>query len=128
MISMGRPAEALSAAQRATAIDPPGGFLPQLLTCNSYFYLGRYEDAAAACEKSGGVDNWWVVQMYLTAAYAQIGDLNKAKVARDELLKMQPGFTIDRYRQIYFSGTPAFFDLLEKHLAPGLRKAGVPEK
>ena len=128
MISIGRPADALAAAQRATAIDPPGNYVTQLLTCNSYFYLGRYEDAVAACEKSGGGDNWWTIQMYLAAAYVQLGDLNKAKIARDELLKRQPGFTIERYRQTYDSGTPAFFDLVEKHLAPGLRKVGIPEK
>ena len=61
-------------------------------------------------------------------SYAQKGDLNKAKIARDELLKLQPGYTIERYRQTWYSGTPAFFDLVEKHLAAGLRKAGIPEK
>jgi hypothetical protein len=50
------------------------------------------------------------------------------QVARDELLKLQPGYTIERYRETWYSGTPAFFDLVEKHLAAGLRKAGIPEK
>jgi tetratricopeptide (TPR) repeat protein len=128
MISMGRPAEALAAAQRAAAIDPPGGPIEQLLICNSYFYLGRYEDAVLACQKSAALYNWWVPQMYMAAAYAHIGDLSKANVARDALLKTEPGFTISRYAQIYYSGTPAFFDLVEKHLATGLRKVGIPEQ
>ena len=128
MISTGRPADALALAQRAAAIDPPGGGWPQLMTCKGYLYLGRYEDAVKACEKSAGLNNSWIDQVYLTAAYAQNGDLTKAKVARDELLKLQPGYTVDRYRQTWFSGTPAFFDLVEKHLAAGLRKAGIPEK
>jgi adenylate cyclase len=128
MISTGRPAEALVAAQRAAAIDPPGGPLAQLLVCNSYFYLGRYDDAVSACQRSAALNNWWVPQMYLAAAYAHIGDLNKANVARDALLKTQPGFTINRYAQIYYSSTPAFFDLVDKHLATGLRKVGIPEK
>jgi tetratricopeptide (TPR) repeat protein len=128
MISTGRPADALAAAQRAAAIDPPGGGSPQLLICKGYLYLGRYEDAVKACEKSAGLNNSWIDQVYLTAAYAQNGDLNKAKIAKDELLKLQPGYTIDRYRQTWYSGTPAFFELVEKHLAAGLRKAGIPEK
>ena len=128
MISTGRPADALALAQRAAAIDPPGGGFPQLMTCKGYLYLGRYEDAVKACEKSAGLNNSWIDQIYLTAAYAQNGDLSKAKIARDELLKLQPGYTIDRYRQTWYSGTPEFFDLVEKHLAAGLRKTGIPEK
>jgi hypothetical protein len=50
--------------------------------------------------------------------------LTKAKIARDELPKLQPGYRI----QTWYSGTPAFFDLVEKHLAAGLRKTGIPEK
>jgi hypothetical protein len=36
--------------------------------------------------------------------------------------------TFKRYRETWYSATPAFFDLVEKHLAAGLRKAGIPEK
>ncbi len=115
-------------AERAAAIDPPGGGYPQLLTCKSYLYLGRYEDAVTACEKSAGLNNSWIDQVYLIAAYAQKGDVRKAKVAKDELLKLQPGYTIERYRETWYSGTPAFFDLVDQHLAAGLRKAGIPEK
>lgn len=128
MISTGRPAEALALVQRAVAIDPPASGWGQLMTCKSLFYLGRYGDAVAACEKSAGVNNSWVDEVYLTAAYAQTGDLKKAKIARDELLKLQPNYTIERYRQTWYSGTPAFFDLVDKHLAAGLRKTGIPEK
>jgi adenylate cyclase len=128
MISTGAPAEALALAQRAAAIDPPGRGWPQLLTCKSYLYLGQYADAVKACEKSAGLNNSWIDEVYLTAAYAQAGNPAKAKVARDELLKLQPGYTIERYRQTWYSGTPAFFALVEKHLASGLRKAGIPEQ
>jgi tetratricopeptide (TPR) repeat protein len=128
MISTGRAAEGLALAQRAAAIDPPGGGFPHLMTCKSYLFLGQYEDAVAACEKSAGLNNSWIDQVYLTAAYAQKGDLGKAKITRDELLKLQPGYTIERYRQTWYSGTPVFFDVVEKHLATGLRKAGIPEQ
>ena len=65
------------------------------MTCKSLFSLGRYGDAVAACEKSAGVNNSWVDEVYLTAAYAQTGDLKKAKIARDELLKLHPNYTIE---------------------------------
>ena len=117
-----------ASAQHAAAIDPPGNGQPQVLTCVSYLYLGRYKDAVTACEKSAGLNNTWIDQAYLTAAYEQNGDRSKAMVARDTLLKLQPGFTIDRYRQTYYSGTPAFFELVEKHLATGLRNVGIPQQ
>jgi hypothetical protein len=41
------------------------------------------------------------------------GDARKAALAKDELLKLQPGFTIDTYRKTWYSGTPAFFDLVD---------------
>lgn len=97
------------------------------MACKSYLYLGRYDEAVAACEKSAGLNNSWVDQVYLTAAYGQKGDLVKAKIARQELLKLQPNYTIERYRRTWYSGTPAFFDLVERHLAAGLRKAGIPD-
>jgi Adenylate cyclase, family 3 (some proteins contain HAMP domain) len=127
MISTGRPIDSLALAQRAAAMDPPGNGWPQLMACKSYLYLGRYDEAVAACEKSAGLNNSWVDQVYLTAAYGQKGDLVKAKIARQELLKLQPNYTIERYRRTWYSGTPAFFDLVERHLAAGLRKAGIPD-
>lgn len=70
------------------------------MTCKGYLFLGRYHDAGAACEKSVGLNDYWIDSVYLTAAYAQTGEMGHAKVARDEMLKLQPGFTIDRYRKI----------------------------
>ena len=56
------------------------------------------------------------------------GDARKAALAKDELLKLQPGFTIDTYRETWYSGTPALFDLVETRLVPDLRKAGIPDR
>ena len=65
-----------------------------------YLFLVRYNNAGAACAQSAGLNVCSIRPVYLTAAYAQTGEMGKAKVARDELLKLQPGFTIDRYRKI----------------------------
>ena len=56
------------------------------------------------------------------------GDARKAALAKDELLKLQPGFTIDTYRKTWYSGTPAFFDLVETRLVAEMRKAGIPDR
>ena len=86
---------------------------------NSWFH--RLQKAAAEI-------NGWINLVYLCAAYGQHGDVAKAATARDALLKLQPGYTIAWYRSTYRASPPRFFELIDRHLAPGLSKAGIPEK
>jgi hypothetical protein len=55
-------------------------------------------------------------------------DMIKAGVAKAELLKQQPRFTIGKLRGADSAhGSPAFSKRAETHLYPGLRKAGILE-
>ena len=124
---MGRAADALAAAQHAAALDPPGGGDPQLLTCKSYLYLGRYEDAVAACEKSAGLGGDVFTYLYLTAAYAQRGEHARAVAAREQVFKLWPNFALARWKFLVASDSPVYWQQMESHVFTGLRKAGVPE-
>jgi hypothetical protein len=64
----------------------------------------------------------------LVAAYAQHGDAEKAAVAKRELLKRQPGYTIAKDKATRFSDEPEFVRQLDEYFYPGLRKAGIPEQ
>ena len=55
----------------------------------------RYEIAIPACEKTAALSTWWADEMYLAAAYAQAGQVDKAKVAAARLLKQKPDITVD---------------------------------
>jgi hypothetical protein len=53
-----------------------------------------------SCERAAAERNGWLNHVYLSAAYAMNGDNTKAMASRDALLKMQPRFSIKRYREI----------------------------
>jgi hypothetical protein len=85
--------------------------------------------AESACEKAATLDNTtWHYQVLLLAASAQNGDMQKAAVAKTELLKRQPGFSIAKDKAARLSDHPDYLKMLEAHYYPGLRKAGIPEK
>jgi hypothetical protein len=108
-------------------MDPTREEWPLHYICHSNLFLGRYDDAVATCARGAALNNWWLNQLYLCAAYAQAGDLSKAALAKAALLEQQSGYNVSRYRETYPASRPAFFALVNKHLATGLRKAGLPE-
>ena len=122
----GRPEQALPLAEQARAMDPQDAG-PYHFLCKILLYLGRYNDAVAACERAAALENGWFNQFYLAAAYANTGNLARAAIARDALLQQQPGFTIQRYREMFRASPPAFFELVDRHIAPALRKVGLNE-
>jgi tetratricopeptide (TPR) repeat protein len=124
----GRAAEAESIQLRAIAMDPPGGAFEFRHLCIVRLLLGRYDEAVEACEKAGGLDNWYEDQLWLIAAYAQRGDLAKAARAMSVLRQQQPGLTIENSLIRAMSDNPTYVRQLETHVYPGLRKAGIPER
>lgn len=128
LIQTGRPADALPLIAQAIDMDPLEQSLPFHFMCKAHLFLGRYGDAIAACERAATENDWWLNQVYLSAAYAQDGDIAKAVRAKDSVLQQQPGYTIERYRRTYAASPPQFLEQVEQHLAPGLRKAGLPDK
>lgn len=88
----------------------------------------NYEIAIPACEKTAALSTWWTDDMYLAAAYAQAGQIDKAKVAGARLLKQKPDITIDLLRKRRYSSDPDYRRWEENEVFAGLRKAGVQEK
>ena len=99
------------------------------LVCESNLMLGRYRDAVGACERAAARENWWVDHAWLVAGYAQLGDAAKTHLAKSELLKQQPRFTIDKFKTSdAASNSPAYLQRAEVHLYTGLRKAGLSDR
>jgi hypothetical protein len=59
--------------------------------------------------------------LWLAAAYAQSGEIANAKAAATEVLRIEPGFTIDKWKCTAAYRNPADAE----HLFDGLRKAGL---
>ena len=59
----------------------------------------------------------------LAAAYAQSGQLEEAKAEAAEVLRINPGFTIESWKRLAVYKDPKDAE----HLLDGLRKAGLLE-
>ena len=126
----GHPDEALAWTDRALALQsqsPVQRAFILLSRCQAYQALGRYDEAIAACESSVAESVLWWGHLYLVAAYAQKGDLQKAAAEKTELLAEQPGMTIADLKALRASNDPAYLQQTETHLYAGLRKAGIAE-
>ena len=131
-LMLDQPDEALALAERAMSLDRgllgEEGFSLRMV-CEANFLLGRYSEAMPACEKAAVQSNLWGDQAWLVAGYTQQGDLTRASVAKAELLKRQPGFTIERFKAEEASaGSAGYLRRLEMHVLVGLRKAGLADK
>ncbi len=128
MTMTGRPAEALPLVDRAMSIDPESVGWAMRFACEADLLLGRFDDAVAACEKAGGTNSDWFIASYLAAAYANRGELDKARVAKDAILRTVPGYSIAQVRAKHYSDVPEYVKMAETNWYTGLRKAGIPER
>jgi DNA-binding winged helix-turn-helix (wHTH) protein/TolB-like protein len=133
LIALGRQEEALAELDQGIALDPNGGDIAFLLRqkCKAYSFLGQYEKAIPICEKSATDRQFMYPFIYLTADYAQLGEMDRAVSAKTQLLKLAPGFTIARLGVAFapkVARNPVWMRQAETYVIPGLRKAGIPEK
>ena len=61
--------------------------------------------------------------LWLAGAYAQSGQLEEARKEAAEVLRINPGFTIERWKPLCVFKAPKDAE----HRIDGLRKAGLPE-
>lgn len=129
--SMDRLDEALEVAQRASTLSPDAqtgqeGFAIRMV-CSIQLLRGQYQDAIDACQKSAALENWWVDHMWLTAAYAQLGDSARASAEAAILRKLKPDLTIATLERNHV-GNEANLRRVQSEIYAGLRKAGIPER
>jgi TolB-like protein/tetratricopeptide (TPR) repeat protein len=125
----GEPDKSIAFLDQARAIDRNVDANTSRVACIVEVYRANYAVAAPFCEKAVLLENWWVEYVYLTAAYAQSGDLQKAAASKAELLRLKPDLSIRRYQTMVarFSANPEYQRLTQERVLAGLRKAGVPE-
>ena len=128
MSMTGRPAEALPLVDHALSLDPESIGWAMRFACEADLLIGRFDDAVSACEKAGGTNPDWFITSYLAAAYANRGDVGKARAARDAILRTVPGYTIAQVRAKHYSDVPEYLKMAEATWYAGLRKAGIPER
>ena len=89
--------------------------------------MAQWEQGIEWCEKAraGAPDNWYALY-HLAAANAWAGHDKEAKEAVAQLLKVLPGFTVQKYAGRYWTDDPTFI-AQHARIIEGLRKAGLPE-
>ena len=119
----GRPGVALGSMNKAMRLSPhhPLEYLSVLGI--TYFGLGRYEMSvnefkkALARNPTGQYERMW-----LAATYAKLGRIEDAEWEAQELLGLDPQFSLNRISKVLPFKDPAQLELL----LAGLRKAGLP--
>jgi adenylate cyclase len=90
----------------------------------AYYMLTRYGDAMRSFrECASGLPDKQTPHLWLACAYAQLGQLEEARAEASEVLRINPGFTIEQWKRFNFYKNPKDAE----HRIDGMRKAGLPE-
>jgi adenylate cyclase len=124
LIYAGEPAKAIEVREANMRLDPfpwPHAF-GHMGVAN--FMLKRYGEAVRLCRECAlRVPNLQHPHLWLASACAQSGQLEEAGKEAAEVLRINPGFTIESWKRLAFYKDPKDAE----HLINGLRKAGLPE-
>ncbi|RUW59650.1 adenylate/guanylate cyclase domain-containing protein [Mesorhizobium sp. M7A.F.Ca.US.008.03.1.1] len=122
MYYSGRSEEALGSFARGKTLNP---YFPDVLLhfqALASFQLGRYEEAVdlllQRLARNAGTD---VSRALLAASYGHLGRLRDARAAWEELLRVNPDYSLEYRRKVLPYKNPADFELM----VDGLRKAGI---
>lgn len=118
----GRPEEAVGLIKKAMRLNPKYPIWYLLNLGHAYFLTGKYEEAIRTLKRVVTRNpNFWPAYIYLAASYVELGQEEKARIEVLELLRINPGFSLEAGRQ-----RPPYKDkeVLE-HLFDILRKAGL---
>src|SRR5262249_40756240 len=121
----GEPAKAIELLEANLRIDPfqPLSYSLAWLGMANYM-LKRYGEAVRLTPQCATrLHNMQWPDLWLAAAQAQSGELEEARAEAAEVLRINPAFTIGRYKQIVVYKDPKDAE----HRLDGLRKAGLPE-
>jgi adenylate cyclase len=121
----GEPARAIETLEASMRLDP---FAPpdywSFTMGQANYMLKRYSEAVRWLRESAlQLPNPQVLHVFLASAYAQLGRLEEARKEAAELLRIDPGFTIERWKHVLVYKDPKD----REHRIDGMRKAGLPE-
>jgi adenylate cyclase len=125
----GRSEDGLADVETALRLSPRDPHVPwwQLSMCTLQVNLGHDEQAIPWCDKAAaGLPHSYLPLLHLAIANALTGRDEEAKEAAAQLLKVDPGFTIQGFASIHWSDDPTF-NARYQRAVEGLRKAGLPE-
>ena len=122
LVHAGRPEEGLERIRRAMLINPHHPYNYTLHLGQALYILGRYDEAVAAFEEGLATNPASQrLHVWMAAAYAQAGDMESAGWEVDQILTMDPDFSLQRIQATFPFKNPAD----RERILEGLRKAGL---
>jgi tetratricopeptide (TPR) repeat protein len=133
LMFLGQPEAAIPYIEKAMLLDPRGfnfnvSYL-QLGRC--HLLLGHVDEAIEFLSKSRAANpRFWVTHLWLAGALGLRGDLDEAKVALAEGIKLKPEINSMARWNTYapWLSNPQYLALRAKTVDIGLRRAGMPEE
>jgi TolB-like protein len=132
LMFLGHPETAVPYIEKAIRLSPRD---PNLWS--AYFVLGTchlfldHIDKGIEFLRQAGAENRqiWYLPFSLAAGLGLRGDIDEAKAALAESLRLKPEMnSVARCRAVPGKGNPRFLALMEKTIYAGLRRAGMPEE
>ena len=117
----GRSERALQCFDRAIAFDPYTDVYLHF-QAQAYFQLGRYEKAVEILKRrlTRNPDSD-ISRVLLAASYGHLGRIDEARARWQELLRVNPNYSLEHRRRVLPYRNPSDFELVVE----GLRKAGL---
>jgi adenylate cyclase len=120
----GRFEEAVQAIEKSIRLDPFPGVYYFRGACMAYIGAGRYEEAIAAAKKAETLaPDDFLAHISLAAAYSLAGREEEARSSAEEVLRINPKFSLDYQAKIL----PFKNKIDLEHFIAALRKAGLPQ-
>jgi adenylate cyclase len=120
----GRPAEAITAFETGMRLDPHFPDIGLHFLAQAQFSLKRWDEAEANFKRrvllNPRTDESWA---YLASLYGHTGRAEEARAMWEEVMRVNPDYSIERMRRILPYKNPEQFEFF----VDGLRKAGLPE-
>ena len=131
LVAVGRAVDAFEPVQKAIRLSPrdPDLYVWYFVLCHASAHLARDAQVIEWCLKSIATGKtFWFAYVDLASAYAWRGQNAQAAAAVAELLKLRPGYTVQRLVQegFGFSDNPTFRKEYQR-IVEGARQAGLPE-
>jgi adenylate cyclase len=120
---VGRSEEALKCFERAIALEPSFPDIWLQFRAQALYQLGRYPEAVGLLKRrilrNPDTDS---SRALLAASYGQMGMADEARAAWEELMRVNPAYSIEQRRKVLPYRNPEDFE----RFVEGLRKAGLP--
>jgi tetratricopeptide (TPR) repeat protein len=94
--------------------------------CHAHTHLAQWQEALKWCHRSVEHAPYYFAYIDLAVAYAWLGKKQEASDAVQNILKMVPGYTVNKLATSDYSRNPTFMKEYE-HIVEGARMAGLPE-